>query len=128
MTTDTLNTPSERLKIICETYYGGNKSKMGKALEVSYQNINNYIEKGKKPSFEVIQKVYETFRDRISPSWLILGEGEMFIDGITNPHAPISTSSTQNGSGISTSSSGKIFDYQSLIIELQQKVIKQLEK
>ena len=128
MTTDALNTPSERLRTICETYYGGNKSKMGSALEISYQNINNYIEKGKKPYFEVIQKVYETFRDRINPAWLILGEGDMFNVGITNPHAPVTSSTSQNGSSSSQISSNKIVDYQSLIIELQQKVIKQLER
>ncbi|MCK9480747.1 MAG: helix-turn-helix transcriptional regulator [Bacteroidia bacterium] len=128
MTTDKINTPSERLKIICETYYGGNKSKMAKELNVSYQNINNYIEKGKKPSFEVIQSIYEVFKNRISTEWLILGTGDMFVSGIINPHAPTSSSTTHNGTGASSTSSNKIVDYQSLIIELQQKVIRQLEK
>jgi hypothetical protein len=139
---DINNSASERLKILCETYYGGNKSKMGKTFGVSYQNINNYIEKGKKPSFEVMQKAYETFRDRISPDWMFLGEGEMFIDGLANPHAsvvstPSSVSSVSSSSSSSASTaassstsaiSKQLLDYQSMIIELQGKLIRQLEK
>lgn len=126
--TDALSTPSERLKSICETYYGGNKSKMGKALDISYQNINNYIEKGKKPSFEVIQKVFEIFKDRLNPTWLILGEGDMFIDGVAHPHASSSSSATQSVAVEPTGMTKQLFDYQSMIIELQQKIIRQLEK
>jgi hypothetical protein len=127
--TDALSTPSERLKSICETYYGGNKSKMGKAMDISYQNINNYIEKGKKPSFEVIQKVYEIFKDRLNPTWLILGEGDMFIDGVTHPHASSANASATASSSVEpTGMTKQLFDYQSMIIELQQKIIRQLEK
>lgn len=132
--TDALSTPSERLKVICETYYGGNKSKMGKALDISYQNINNYIEKGKKPSFEVIQKVYDTFKDKLNPVWLILGEGDMFVEGLTHAHAPAPVAGSSADHGFAKSSEGfsgstkQLFEYQSIIIELQQKVIRQLEK
>jgi DNA-binding XRE family transcriptional regulator len=131
---DINNTASERLKILCETYYGGNKSKMGKTFGVSYQNINNYIEKGKKPSFEVMQKAFEVFRDKISADWLFLGEGEMFSDGTANPHAHIAatvsnsapeTKATQTQTG---SISKQLLDYQGMIIELQNKLIRQLEK
>lgn len=133
MTTDELTTPSERLKILCETYFGGNKSKMGKTLDVSYQNINNYLEKGKKPSFDVMQKAYATFYEKINPDWLFLGQGEMYKEGIVNPHASAATASSSSSAttagGIGGSMITKqLFDYQSMIIELQQKVIRQLEK
>ena len=129
---DQENTPSERLKILCETYFGGNKSKMGKALDVSYQNINNYLEKGKKPSFEVMQKAYSIFADKINSDWLILGHGEMFRSNIANPYAPSKVETTSddnldlnfNKLGVSK----QLFEYQSMIIELQQKVIRSLEK
>lgn len=129
---DQENTPSERLKILCETYFGGNKSKMGKALDVSYQNINNYLEKGKKPSFEVMQKAYSIFADKINSDWLILGDGEMFRSNIANPYAPSKVETTSdnnldlnfNNLGVSK----QLFEYQSMIIELQQKVIRSLEK
>lgn len=128
---DQENTPSERLKILCETYFGGNKSKMGKSLDVSYQNINNYLEKGKKPSFEVMQKAYFLFADKINSDWLILGNGEMFKSNITNPYAPSKVETTTDENSDMTFNkigvSKQLFEYQSMIIELQQKVIRSLE-
>lgn len=133
---DKFNTPSERLKMICETFYGGNKSKLAKALDVSYQNVNNYLEKGKKPSIEVIQKIYELYSDRISPDWLLLGEGDMFKEG-SNIYSPVAssigtsvavTTNNLNNSNKPSNLTEQLFEYQGMIIELQQKVIKHLEK
>lgn len=135
---DKFNTPSERLKMICETFYGGNKSKLAKALDVSYQNVNNYLEKGKKPSIEVIQKIYELYNDRISPDWLLLGEGDMFKEG-SNIYTPVASSigtsvavtsnnSNENNLQKPSNLTAQLFEYQGMIIELQQKVIKHLEK
>jgi DNA-binding XRE family transcriptional regulator len=135
---DKFNTPSERLKMICETFYGGNKSKLAKALDVSYQNVNNYLEKGKKPSIEVVQKVYELYNDRINPDWLLLGEGDMFKEG-SNIYTPVASSigtsvaaSTSSPSSTNLPKSSnlttQLFEYQGMIIELQQKVIRHLEK
>jgi len=135
---DKFNTPSERLKMICETFYGGNKSKLAKALEVSYQNVNNYLEKGKKPSIEVVQKVYELYNDRINPDWLLLGEGDMFKEG-SNIYTPVASSIGTSVAATASSPSStnlpkpsnlttQLFEYQGMIIELQQKVIRHLEK
>jgi DNA-binding XRE family transcriptional regulator len=147
--TDSANTTSERLKIICETFFGGNKSKMAKVLDVSYQNINNYIERGKKPSFEVMQKIYSVFKDRINPEWLFLGENEMQmsipkqddsahtaidnnselgINSIINPELHYRLSNEKEKIKTSFNYDKTIFDYQSHIIELQQRLIRSLDK
>jgi DNA-binding XRE family transcriptional regulator len=145
--TDSANTTSERLKIICETFFGGNKSKMAKVLDVSYQNINNYIERGKKPSFEVMQKIYSVFKDRINPEWLFLGENDIQISIAkqeeTQPtenknieynntvHSvvdPINLGTSNEKLHTSINFDKTIFDYQSHIIELQQKLIRTLDK
>lgn len=108
-----------RLKQVCESYFGGNKAKLAKTLGVGYQNVNNYIEKGKTPSFEMMQKLYAHFKGKINPEWLFLGEGEMDLD------LRFQNSNMQQSD---TALTQQLLEHQILIIDLQQRLIKQLDK
>lgn len=71
----------ERLKTIMN-HYDLNYNSFSKKLGISNNvTIGRIIKEGRNPSFEVLQKVIQTFGS-INPTWLIVGEGEM----IKNDH------------------------------------------
>jgi len=53
--------------------------KFARALDVADTNIRNYIDKGTKPSSDVLERILRTF-PRTNPTWLVLGEGEPFLN------------------------------------------------
>ena len=58
--------------------------KFARALDVADTNIRNYIDKGTKPSSDVIEKILRVF-PRTNPAWMIMGEGEPFLNETAEP-------------------------------------------
>jgi predicted transcriptional regulator len=55
-----------------------NNNSFGKKVGISPQGVAYIIANKSKPSYEAIQKILSTFPD-LSESWLLTGEGEMFV-------------------------------------------------
>lgn len=72
-------TDSERLiKVI--TTEGMTAKDFAARIDVGQGTISNIASGRNKPSLEVMQKVLQKF-PRVNPSWLILGQGEMYLGG-----------------------------------------------
>ena len=70
-------TIGERIKFFMDAENMGIR-KLARALDVSDTNIRNYLDRGTKPSSDVVEKILRTF-PRINPVWFVLGEGEPFL-------------------------------------------------
>lgn len=53
------------------------------ALDISEATTRNYLERGTKPSADYLEKVVRHF-SRVNPTWLLTGEGPMFLDEGSN--------------------------------------------
>ena len=70
---------NERIKQIADTLYNGNVNDMCRAIDVKQATMSNIVAgRQSKPSYEVISAIINN--TGISSSWLITGEGEMFLD------------------------------------------------
>lgn len=79
-----------------------NYSKNGFAIKigVSQTAISNYINNDADLSLKVIEKICSKFSN-ISFNWLAYGEGEMFINGPTDPAGQVSIPVSPNGGQVS---------------------------
>lgn len=68
-----------------------NAKQLSERINVSAGTISNILGGRNKPSLELLQNI-STYFPFISPTWLFLGFGEMYIEGYVPPH-------TQQGSG-----------------------------
>ena len=68
-----------------------NAKQLSERINVSAGTISNILGGRNKPSLELLQNISNYF-PFISPTWLFLGFGEMYIEGYVPPHA-------QQGSG-----------------------------
>lgn len=75
-------TDSERLIRVITTE-GLTAKDFAARIDVGQGTISNIASGRNKPSLEVMQKVLQSF-PRVNPSWLILGQGEMYLDGTEN--------------------------------------------
>ena len=98
---------SERIKILLEKYYYGNKASMGRSLGISGQAIADLIE-GKKggPSFPVLQKML-TIHSEVRAEWIILGEEPMLKAKVEIANTKTFVVSSANNIGDSTEISGE---------------------
>lgn len=101
MTTTTIH---DRITTLVNLFADGNNSAFARMIGISESNIRSYIYKSVKPNFGIIEKLLSTFD--ISAEWFVMGEGSML----------------KNTKVIVTDSKDAV------IIELQQKLIKYLEK
>jgi len=67
---------NQRIKFIAENYFNGNKSKMGKLLNVAYQHVNNWILDKNNPKLETFLSLYVLIQDKVNPLWYLTGVGE----------------------------------------------------
>lgn len=71
---------SERIEIVIKEL-GLNKNSFSKAIGLGNNvTIGRIINEKRDPSFEVLQKIIQTFGHTINAKWLLTGEGEMKID------------------------------------------------
>lgn len=83
-----MSTVNERIKTIIDNQELS-VSAFAEKIGVLQQTLNNYLTKGRDPSYDVINKILTTFVD-LDPTWLITGEGEMYS------HPPFMRGGTQN--------------------------------
>ena len=71
---------SERIEMIMNEM-GYNKNSFSKAIGLGNNvTIGRIINEKRDPSYEVLQKIIQTFGHRINARWLVTGEGEMKIE------------------------------------------------
>ena len=63
-----------------------NAKQLSERINVSAGTISNILGGRNKPSLELLQNISNHF-PFISPTWLFLGFGEMYIEGYVPPHA-----------------------------------------
>lgn len=56
---------------------GLTQSRLAEILEIQPANISHILSGRSKPGFELLQKILRRF-PRLSPDWLLLGQGEMY--------------------------------------------------
>lgn len=70
---------NERIKQICDYYFGGNTSAMSRAIDVKQSTIRDIIGiKQSKPSFDTLKKIVDCPTIKVNPSWLLKGDGNVF--------------------------------------------------
>lgn len=69
---------NERLQIIIDELFGGNKAKFAKAIEIAPTSISNYLsdKRQSKPSADMLEKIINVV-ENISAEWLLTGNGKM---------------------------------------------------
>jgi hypothetical protein len=88
------NTINQRLKILIEATNMNIRS-FSRAYGLHEGNLRNYIDRGSKPPAEFISALVQSI-DGLNAIWLLLGEGEMFLNGAAEPRAVYQ----KNNSGI----------------------------
>lgn len=79
---DTINTISTRLKFVIE-YNKLNINTFASRIGISQQSLYNYIEKGRTPPINIVNKIISAFPE-INPLWILNGTGEYL--NIFNKH------------------------------------------
>ena len=116
MTQPTIN---QRLKILIDAL-GVSIRSFSSTLGVSDTNTRNYINRGSVPGADFIEKVLRHF-ERVNPSWLMLGEGEMFLNVTAEPRAVYQTKN--QGSGITVGhNAGSVAQHFASTAECEQEV------
>lgn len=75
MTFDIQTTINRRLILFLEKL-GTTRNEFANTLATSSRNVYNYLDEGRAPSVDFLQRVLTRYPS-LSPSWLLMGEGEM---------------------------------------------------
>lgn len=69
---------NERLQIIVDELFDGNKAKFAKSIEIAPTSISNYLsdKRQSKPSADMLEKIINVV-EILSAEWLLTGKGEM---------------------------------------------------
>lgn len=81
MSTETIN---DRIEILVNERFGGNKSAFAKSIGQPPTGLSNYIgtKRRSKPSVDLVRSIVVDLG--VSAHWLITGEGDMMMDGNAN--------------------------------------------
>lgn len=81
MSTETIN---DRIEILVNERFGGNKSAFAKSIGQPPTGLSNYIgtKRRSKPSVDLVRSIVVDLG--VSAHWLITGEGYMMMDGNAN--------------------------------------------
>lgn len=73
---------NERLQIIIDELFEGNKAAFAKAVGIAPTSISNYLggKRQSKPSSDLLERIVYAIGG-ISTLWLLTGEGEMIVGG-----------------------------------------------
>ena len=72
------STVSERIKMLTEHFFEGNKSAFAKAIGISNQSLGEIIGgRQSAPSFKALQKLFASF-PKVRMEWVMFGTGPMF--------------------------------------------------
>jgi len=103
---------NERLKFLISKL-GLSVRAFSTAIGATDTNTRNYIDRGAKPNAEYLGKLLKRFDD-INPTWLLLGEGEPFMEKSNEPRGS-STSEVKNnyGNNVGSNRGGTVTQHQS---------------
>lgn len=89
---------NERLQIIIDELFGGNKAKFAKAIEIAPTSISNYLsdKRKSKPSADMLEKIINVV-ENISAEWLLTGEGDMLTQKKEAPKTSSADTTKKNG-------------------------------
>ncbi len=74
---------NSRIKAICDEVYDGNLSRMAKATYISRTTLISIIgEQQSSPGYDVLRKIVEIPTVDINETWLLTGEGGMFVEKV----------------------------------------------
>ena len=74
---------SERIELLIKEL-GYNKNSFSKAIGLGNNvTIGRIINEKRDPSYEVLQKIIQTFGHTISAKWLVTGEGQMKMNALS---------------------------------------------
>lgn len=93
-------TIGQRIKFLIDAQNSSIR-KFARMLDVSDTNIRNYIERGSKPSSDVLEKVVQTIPG-INTSWLLTGDGEPFLPNSVAPNQSTTINAKKNAGPIQT--------------------------
>jgi transcriptional regulator with XRE-family HTH domain len=96
------STVNERLKILVDAL-GTNPGALSKILGISPSTLRNYLDRDSKPGYEVIEKLYNSFK-HINLLWLFGEPGEPLLPGVNSALTTISAKKNK-GSVIGTNHS-----------------------
>jgi transcriptional regulator with XRE-family HTH domain len=96
------STINERLKILVNAL-GTNVGALARVVGVSDSTMRNYIDRESKPGYEVIEKLYHSFK-HINLPWLFGEPGEPLLPGVNSALTTISAKKNK-GSVIGTNHS-----------------------
>lgn len=69
---------NERIKYIVDTFFKGNTTQMAKSVFVSQSTLRDIVgERNSAPSFETMKQIVDSATLKISPAWLLTGQGEV---------------------------------------------------
>jgi transcriptional regulator with XRE-family HTH domain len=80
-------------------------STFARALEVSETNIRNYLERGTKPSSDVLEKLANTF-EQVNIVWVVTGKGDPFLPGASESTTSATTIEGKKNKGIQNTGNG----------------------
>ena len=85
---------NERLQVVINELFDGNKAKFAKAIGIAPTSISNYLgeKRQSKPSSDMLEKILNSVED-ISADWLLTGNGEM-LKQPSRDNTPRSTDTT----------------------------------
>jgi transcriptional regulator with XRE-family HTH domain len=98
------NTINERLKILVSAL-GTNVGALSKVLGVSDSTVRNYIDRESKPGYEVLEKLYHSFK-HINLPWLFGDPGEPLLTDTASPTNSTNISGKKNAVNVSGTNSG----------------------
>ena len=79
------NSINERLRILIEVL-GTNPSALSKTLGISASTLRNYTDRDSKPGYEVLEKLYNSFK-HINLHWLFGEAGPVLLSDVAEPGA-----------------------------------------
>ena len=75
-----------RIKAICDEVFNGNLSQMAKATYISRTTLISIIgEQQSSPGYDVLRKIVEMTTADISETWLLTGDGDMYVENEPKP-------------------------------------------
>ena len=75
-----------RIKAICDEVFNGNLSQMAKATYISRTTLISIIgEQQSSPGYDVLRKIVEMPTADISETWLLTGDGDMYVENEPKP-------------------------------------------
>lgn len=111
---------SERITELVDSLEGGNNSKFSRTLGCGESVIRSY-KNGVMPKADIIAKIADIYD--VSPEWLLLGSGEMFLRKTKNTQKVKGDNNFVAGSSIQTGSREKS---EVDLVEAQRQIIERL--